>query len=80
MEVGNFRLDFNHDVSNRAHETFFFFQSLVTAGFFAFGVFKRGKITEGGGRETRGIERREKRYRKEKNGSTYTPVSSIPRV
>lgn len=30
------------------------------------------------GKETEG--KRAKRYRKEKNGSTYTPVSSIPRV
>lgn len=34
IEIGEFRADFNHDVSNKAHRTFFF-PEVVTAGFFA---------------------------------------------
>lgn len=48
MEMEGFRLDFNHDVSNKARETFFF-SKVVTAGFFAFGQVFEGRITEGGG-------------------------------
>lgn len=49
----DFRLDFNHDVSNKAHETFFF-SKVVTAGFFAFEQVFEGRITEGAAGEGRG--------------------------